>query len=224
VLVTVAVLLTGSGAITSRSDGVEAVAPTALVRRPAVAAAVPAALTGPQLALRAGPVAIPLRLDLPSVGVSAAMLGVGILPDATMDAPTGPRDSPIWDQAFWYRGSAVPGAPSTALVAGHVDGPGGRSAVFGRLDALGVGDPVVLRDTRTGLEVTFAVTETRSYSLAEAGEPAVLARIYGAGPVAGTAPQPSPDHLARLTLVTCAGTFRAGTHDHRLVVYAVRTG
>jgi hypothetical protein len=221
--VTVAVLLTGSVAITSRSGGVSTAAPSAPAGRPAAAAFVPAALTSPQLALRSGPVAIPLRLDLPSLGVSATMLGVGILPDDTMDAPKGPRDSPIWDQAFWYRGSAVPGASSTALVAGHVDGPGGRSAVFGRLDDLRPGDPVVVHDTRTGLDVHFAVTETRSYPLAETRDPAVLTRIYGAGPVAGTAPQPSPDHRAHLTLITCSGTFRAGTHDHRLVVYATRT-
>jgi hypothetical protein len=51
---------------------------------------------------------------------------------------------------------------------------------------------------------------------------AVLTSMYGAGPVAGKPPQPSPDGLARLTLVTCAGTFVDGTHDHRLVVYATR--
>ena len=151
------------------------------------------------------------------------MLGVGILPNRTMDAPEGPRESPVWDQAFWYRGSAIPGAPSTALIAGHVDGPRGRSAVFANLDALVPGDPIGLHDTRTGLDVHFVVTETRSYSLAEATAPVVLARIYGAGPVAGTPPQPSSDHLADLTLITCSGTFRDGTHDHRLVVYAIRT-
>ena len=67
----------------------------------------------------------PSRLDLPSLGIAASMLGVGILPNDTMDAPEGPRDSPVWHQAFWYRGSAVPGAPSTALIAGHIDGPAG---------------------------------------------------------------------------------------------------
>ena len=51
----------------------------------------------------------------------------------------------------------------------------------------------------------------------------MLTRIYGAGPVAGTRPQPSADGLAHLTLITCAGTFRNGTHDHRLVVFATRT-
>jgi Sortase domain len=223
VLVVVSVLVTGSVAIASRPKAFSQPTATTTPGRLAAAPAVPAQLTDPQLALRSGPVAIPLRLDLPSLGITSTMLGVGILPDDTMDAPKGSRESPIWDQAFWYRGSAVPGAPSTALVAGHVDGPDGRSAVFGQLDALAPGDPIVLHDTRTGLDVHFAVTETRTYSLAETSDPEVLTRIYGPGPVAGTAPQPSPDHRAHLTLITCAGTFRAGTHDHRLVVYAIRT-
>jgi hypothetical protein len=79
-----------------------------------------------------------------------------------------------------------------------------------------------VHDTRTGLDVRFAVTSSGSYSLEEAADPAVLRRIYGAGPVAGTRPQPSSDGLAHVTLVTCAGTFRGGTHDHRLVVSATR--
>ncbi len=66
------------------------------------------------------------------------------------------------------------------------------------------------------------MTESKTYSLEEAADPAVLTRIYGAGPVAGTWAKPSADGLSHLTLITCAGTFRNGTHDHRLVVYATR--
>jgi hypothetical protein len=227
VLVFGCVLLTGSVAVTSVRARPSVSPPNARHERPRVARRVappvPAPLTDPGIGLRAGPVPIALRLDLPSLGIAATMLGVGILPDDTMDAPHGPRESPVWDQAFWYRGSAIPGAPSTALIAGHIDGPRGRSAVFANLHTLGTGDPIGLHDTRTGLDVHFVVTETQTYSLAEASDPVVLARIYGAGPVAGTVPQPSSDHVAHLTLITCAGTFREGTHDHRLVVYATRT-
>ena len=63
---------------------------------------------------------------------------------------------------------------------------------------------------------------SKSYTLAEAARPAVLKRIYGVGPVVGKWAQPSADGLSHLTLITCAGTFVNGTHDHRLVVYAVR--
>ena len=81
---------------------------------------------------------------------------------------------------------------------------------------------MIVHDTRTGREVRFAVTVSKRYSLAVAAQPAVLKRIYGVGPVVGKWPLPSADGLSHLTLVTCAGTFRNGTHDHRLVVYAIR--
>jgi hypothetical protein len=182
----------------------------------------PAALTDDGLDMRAGPVAVPLELRMPSLSVTAPVMGVGITPKNVMDAPMGPAGDPVWQQAFWYRGSAVPGELSTALIAGHVGGPRGSSAVFADLDRLRPGDPIVVRDTRSGLDVRFSVTESKTYSLDEAAEPAVLNQIYGAGPVAGTWPQPSADGLSHLTLITCTGTFKNGTHDHRLAVYATR--
>jgi hypothetical protein len=183
---------------------------------------VPAALTAKGLGLRAGPVKVPLLLQIPKLDINASILGVGINADDAMDAPEGPADDPVWQQAFWYRGSAIPGARSTALIAGHIDGGRGGAAVFRYLDRLRPGDVVIVHDTRTGREVRFAVTVSNTYSLAQAAEPAVLKRIYGVGPVVGKWPQPSADGLSHLTLVTCAGTFRNGTHDHRLVVYATR--
>lgn len=185
--------------------------------------AVPASLLDGDVGLRSGPVDVPLELQLPTIGVRAPVAGVGITSEDVMDAPTGRADDPVWQQVFWYRGSALPGSPSTALMAGHVNGPGGRTAAFSRIGDLRPGDPIVVRDTRTGLQMHFVMTEARTYSIQEARDRAVLARIYGAGPVAGSAPQPSSDGLAHLTLVTCAGTFRSGTHDHRLVVYATRS-
>jgi sortase (surface protein transpeptidase) len=183
--------------------------------------AVPAALTAEGLGLRVGPVAVPLELEIPSLGVLAPVVGVGITQQNVMDAPMGPAKDPVWQEAFWYRGSAVPGAPSTALIAGHISAFG-RLDVFGHIDRLRPGDLIVVHDTRNGLEVRFAVTDSKTYSLVQTTDPAVLTQIYGVGPVAGTGPQPSADGLAHLTLITCAGSFRNGTHDHRLVVYATR--
>jgi sortase (surface protein transpeptidase) len=111
---------------------------------------------------------------------------------------------------------------STALIAGHIDGPRGTEAVFGHIDRLRSGDAIIIHDTRSGLDVRFAVTGSTSFSLDQTADRSVLTRIYGVGPVAGTTPQRSADGLAHLTLVTCAGTFRNGTHDHRLVVFATR--
>lgn len=189
-----------------------------------VVLAVPAALTDPGLGLRAPPVAVPVELRMPSLGVAAVVLGVGVTPKNVMDAPMGSPNDPVWQQAFWYRGSAIPGARSTALIAGHIDDPLGRPGVFGHIDGLRPGDPIVVHDIRTGLDVRFKVTHSTTFALDATTDAAVLTEIYGVGPVAGTVPQASADGLSHLTLITCAGTFRNGTHDHRLAVFATRVG
>jgi sortase (surface protein transpeptidase) len=184
---------------------------------------VPAGLTDPSLDLRAGPVDVPLELRIPSLRISAAVLGVGITSKNVMDTPTGSANDPVWHKVFWYRGSGIPGEASTATIAGHVDDVLGRPAIFARLKDLRPGDPIVVRDTRTGLDIDFLVTQTVTYTLRQTLDPAVLAQIYGPGPVAGQGPQPSPDGLSHLTLITCTGHWvsGSGTFDHRLAVYAV---
>lgn len=235
-LVTAAALVAGAAAIPMRPKTVRVLGPAeaaaAVVDQPVTAhpegalhapktLPVPAALTKAGLSLRAKPVPVPLMLRIPAIGIDATVLGVGITKQNVMDAPMGSSNDPVWQQAFWYRGSAVPGAASTALIAGHIDG-GGRWAVFAHIAELRKGDAIVIHDTRTGLDVHFSVTGAVSYTLDQTRKPSVLKWMYGVGPVAGTKPQKSADGLAHLTLVTCSGTFRNGTHDHRLVVYATR--
>ncbi|MGZ8765802.1 MAG: class F sortase, partial [Acidimicrobiia bacterium] len=184
-------------------------------------AAGPAGLTEPGLDLHAGPVAVPLELRRRRCLVAAPVLGVGINATGAMDAPMGPPGDPVWQAAFWYRGSSVPGAFSTAVIAGHVDGRG-LPAAFAHLDALRPGDPIIVHNTRTGVDMRFAVTGSESVPLEQTTDPAVLSRIYGIGPVVGSRPHESVDGRSHLTLITCSGTFRNGTHDHRLAVYATR--
>jgi len=183
----------------------------------------PAPLTDPGLDLRAGPVDVPLELRIPSLRINAPVLAVGVNSNDVMDTPTGSARDPVWHKAFWYRGGGIPGSASTATIAGHVDDVLGRPAIFARLKDLRPGDVIVVRDTRAGLDVRFLVTQTVTYTLRQTLDPAVLSQIYGPGPVAGQGPQPSPDGLSHLTLITCAGHWVRGwgTFDHRLVVYAV---
>jgi sortase (surface protein transpeptidase) len=186
---------------------------------------VPKALFAKGLDVRAGPVPVPLQLLIPSINVATQVLGVGVTPDDVMDAPEGRADDPVWQTAFWYRGSAIPGVVSTALIAGHINGPRGISAVFGNIAKLRPGDRIIVRDTRkNGLDVRFAVTGSTSFTLDQTTQPDVLRQIYGVGPVAGTTPQRAKDGKAHLTLMTCAGDFNTGlgTHDHRLAVFATR--
>lgn len=191
--------------------------------RALAASAVPAPLIDPGLDLRAGPVDVPLELQVPRLRISASVLGVGLTSKNVMDAPMASANDPVWEKAFWYRGGGTPGSASTATIAGHVDDVLGRPALFANLKDLRPGDPILVRDTRSGVDLQFVVTETVTYTLKQTIDPAVLARIYGPGPAAGQGPQLSTDGLSHLTLITCAGNWinRARTFDHRLAVYAV---
>jgi sortase (surface protein transpeptidase) len=183
----------------------------------------PAPLIDPGLDLRAGPVDVPLELRIPSLRISAPVLGVGITPANVMDTPKGSANDPVWRKVFWYRGGGIPGNAGTATIAGHVDDVLGRAAIFARLKDLRPGDPIIVLDTLTGKAVDFVVTETATYNIRQTLDPSVLTQIYGPGPVAGEGPQPSADGLSHLTLITCTGHWvnQSGMYDHRLAVYAV---
>jgi hypothetical protein len=185
--------------------------PTALVLGP---------LFDAGLDIKAGPVEVPLELKIPSLNVDAHVLGVGLTSGNEMDAPKGPIGDPVWHTAFWYRGSGLPGESSTATIAGHVNDPLGRDEIFAHLQDLQPGDLIFIHYTKPNIDFTFTVDQVEVYSLQESSDPAVLTKIYGSGPVNGTAPQPSADGLSHLTLITCAGNIVNGQFDHHVVVYA----
>lgn len=179
-------------------------------------------LVDTDLDLRAGPVDVPLELLIPSLNVNAPILGVGLTLENVMDSPKGPIGDPVWHTAYWYRGSGIPGDVGTATIAGHVNDPLGRPEIFADLQDLQPGDLIIIHVKYTNTDIRFIVNQTKTYSLKESSDPEVLTQIYGAGPVAGTEPQPAPDGLSHLTLITCAGYIVNGQFDHHTVVYATR--
>jgi len=179
-------------------------------------------LINSDLGLAEGPVDVPLKLLIPSIQVSAPVLGVGITAKNVMDAPKGPANDPMWQTAFWYRGSGEPGELSTSTMAGHVDDALGRPAVFARLKELRTSDQIIVLNTSSGSEMVYIVRKSETYSMQQSADPSLLAQIYGSGPVSGKGPQPSEDGLSHLTLITCSGDYVNGSYDHRLVVYATK--
>lgn len=175
------------------------------------------------LDLMAGPVSVPLEIEIPALDIKAPVLGVGLTADNVMDSPKGPIGDPIWHTAYWYRGGGIPGDVGTATIAGHVNDPLGNPEIFARLEDLKPGDEIVIHLKQTTIEIRFIVNEIKVYSVKESSDPAVLAKIYGIGPVTGNGPQPSPDGLSHLTLITCAGNIIDGQFDHHTVVYATRS-
>lgn len=139
----------------------------------------------------------PVGVRIPSIGVDAPMLDLGLLPDRTLEVPTTAAD------VGWYETSPTPGELGPSILAGHVtyNGP----AVFLRLGELGPGD-IVEVDRADGSTAVFEVTEVGEYDKDEF--PTV--DVYG-----------STDH-AGLRLITCGGAFNPeiGHYDSNVIAFA----
>jgi hypothetical protein len=170
------------------------------------------------LDLHAGPVALPLRILIPILDVDAPILGVGLTKDNDMDAPKGLYGDPNWSSAFWYRGSAIPGEPGTATMAGHVNGLLGQPETFARIRKLKPGDLIIIQAINTDTAIYYVVDEVKKYSLVELKEPEIADRIFGA--MVGSDEQKHANGLSHLTLITCIGNYLDGEFDHRIVVFS----
>src|SRR5581483_9062002 len=90
----------------------------------------------------------PARLEIPSIGVDADVIELGLRDDGGMPSPQAP------DPVAWYDFSPTPGNPGNTVFAGHRDWHTGVTGVFWRLGDLAPGDKVavVLAD---GSEVDY---------------------------------------------------------------------
>ncbi len=142
----------------------------------------------------------PVRLELPSLGVTSSLLQLGQAADGSLEVPA---PGPQYDRAGWYRYSPVPGALGPAVIAGHVDSAAAGPSVFFRLSSLRPGDTA--RVTRAdGSVAEFAVDDVRRYPKGQF--PTEL--VYG-----------DTDHAA-LRLITCGGAFANGHYLDNIVVRA----
>jgi Sortase domain len=78
----------------------------------------------------------PMTITIPSIGVDAGVVAIGLRADGAMQVPDP-------DQVGWYRPGPRPGAPGPAVLIGHVDTRTGP-AVFYRLQRLRPGDEILI--------------------------------------------------------------------------------
>ncbi len=135
----------------------------------------------------AQPVAVPVSLAIPAIGVKTPLIRLGLTPAGALQVPSSTS------VAGWYTASPRPGQTGPAVIAGHVDSRTG-AAVFFRLRLLRPGELVYVRRGDGSLAV-FRVTAVRTYAKVQFP----TAAVYG----------PVPD--AELRLITCGGAFDHAT-------------
>jgi hypothetical protein len=144
--------------------------------------------------------ASPVRVQIPRIGLDARVEPVGVAPDSRAVAVP-----PDGQTVAWYRHSAAPTQPGSAVLTAHVDYDGNRGAFF-QLRLLQPGDTITI-ELDDGAREKFEVVARRSY----ARDRLPRQRIFGSGgpPV--------------LTLVTCGGGFNETdrSYDSNVVVFAV---
>jgi sortase family protein len=136
---------------------------------------------------------LPVRVDIPAIGVHARLLRLGVDSRGAIEVP------PLFtrtDEAAWYKGSATPGQIGASVIEGHVDTVRGP-AVFFNLGALRPGNriDVTLAD---GVTAVFRVTGVRQYRKSHFPSKT----IYGT------------TRYAALHLITCGGPFDYATRNY----------
>ncbi len=141
----------------------------------------------------------PVRLRIPALGIDAVVEQVGLTAAGRMAAPS------RFSDVAWYTYGPLPGQMGNAVIDGHVDNGLGLAGVFKHLSSIKEGD-VVQVQTKKGSTLSFIVDEIHSYPYTDVPTKTIF----------------TTKGDARLTLITCEGTWVAEqkTYDKRLVVGA----
>ncbi|MFF7675960.1 sortase domain-bontaining protein [Actinacidiphila glaucinigra] len=130
----------------------------------------------------------PVTIDIPSAGVHARVVDLGVTDDGTLQIPATEQGR----YAGWYDRSAAPGDTGTSVIVGRDDGRRGR-AVFHDLHEVRLAD-IVDVTRRDGSRVRFAVTRVEHLP-----RHALVTEVRRAG-----------GDTSALRLVSCAGDRHDG--------------
>lgn len=144
------------------------------------------------------PSGLPVRLEIPIIGVDSFIEDAYITPQGAMEVPAGKVD------VAWFALGPHPGQVGSAVIGGHFGIENGVPFVFYNLDKLKVGDDIYIVDDE-GNTITFVVNSTALFA-ANADATTVFT---------------SSDGLAHLNLITCEGVWNeiAGEYPDRTVVF-----
>jgi sortase (surface protein transpeptidase) len=142
---------------------------------------------------------IPIRLNIPKLGVTANVEAVALDIKNNMDVPQKVED------VGWYKLGVKPGEKGNAVIDGHYDDVTGAPVVFYNLISLQVGDPIETVDNN-GKKLTFIVQKKANYAYNQFP----LLEVFG------------QSNGKNLNLITCSGTWDKNnkTYADRLVIYS----
>jgi hypothetical protein len=195
-----ALVIVGLGAAGLAGCGGTAVPTTSSTARPETSAPA-ASAPAPAAAGQAKPLghSLPIKLDIPRIGVHAPVSTLGLKSDGTIQEP--PLSKP--GLTGWYRLGPTPGERGPAVIAGHVDANGGP-AVFYRLKQLHRGDKVTVT-RKDGSAVAFVLDTIQRVPK----DAFPTQKVYGDIGFPG------------LRLITCGGSFdkRTGHYIDNVIAY-----
>ena len=142
----------------------------------------------------------PSRIEIPSLGVDAEVVQVGVDAEGLMEIPADV------DTVGWYRFGPAPGAAAgSAVLSGHVDDYRQGTGVFARIGDLVPGDVIRVTDPTNSVR-QFQVVAREEWSKGEVP----IDRLFDRG------------GAARLVLITCGGSFNSDTlgYDDNIAVTA----
>jgi sortase (surface protein transpeptidase) len=142
---------------------------------------------------------IPIRLNIPKLGVTANVEAVALDIKNNMDVPQKVED------VGWYKLGVKPGEKGNAVIDGHYDDITGAPVVFYNLASLQVGDSIETVDNN-GKKLTFIVQKKANYAYNQFP----LLEVFG------------QSNGKNLNLITCSGTWDKNnkTYADRLVIYS----
>jgi sortase (surface protein transpeptidase) len=145
------------------------------------------------------PVAAPLRVAIPALGVDGPVLAAGVNAENELDVPPDARS------LVWYRHGPVPGERGSAVIAGHLNW-NGVTGLFAELATTPVGAEVIV-GFADGSQRSFRVTAVELVPKPAVSVNGVFAR----------------DGERVLRLVTCGGEFDDAVNSYRsnVVITAV---
>src|SRR5512135_819258 len=148
------VIAGGTAALLMTHHSAPALRPAAVSSAVALPAPTGPIVAPPQSAGPA-PVARPVTLTIPLIGVKTSLITLGLASGGEMQVPSSVA------VAGWYTGSPRPGSIGSSVIVGHVDSTTARG-VFYRLSELKAGDDVFVKRA-DGTTAEFRVTEVRQY-------------------------------------------------------------